>query len=73
MAKVCVCVCVCVCACACACACVRACVRARLTGAGVFIHSDEAWEAVAAVAAREVDAGCVGLAVVHLGGALVDI
>lgn len=43
------------------------------TGAGVFIHSDEAWQAVTAMTAGQVDTHCVGLAVVHLRRTLIDI
>ena len=45
----------------------------RLTGAGVFIHSDEAWQTVTAMAAGQVDAHRVGLAVMHLGRTLINI
>lgn len=43
------------------------------TGAGVFIHSDEAWQTVTAMAAGQVDTHSVGLAVMHLGWTLIDI
>lgn len=43
------------------------------TCAGVFIHSNEAWQTVTAMAARQVDTHSVGLAVMHLGHTLVDI
>lgn len=45
----------------------------RLTSAGVLVHSGEACQTVTAMAAGQVDTHGVGLAVVHLGGALVDI
>lgn len=50
--------------------CLHAC---RRTGAGVFVHSDEAWQAVTAMAARQVDTHRVGLAVMHLGRTLINI
>lgn len=45
----------------------------RRTGAGVFVHSDEAWQTVTAMAAGQVDASRVGLAVMHLGCTLINI
>lgn len=45
----------------------------RRTAAGVLVHPDEAWQAVAAMAAGQVDTRRVGLAVMHLRGALVDV
>ena len=45
----------------------------RHTGAGVFVHSDEAWQTVTAMAAGQVDARRVGLAVMHLGRTLINI
>lgn len=47
--------------------------ESRRTAAGVLVHPDEAWQAVAAMAAGQVDAQRVGLAVVHLRGAFVDV
>ena len=50
--------------------CLHAC---RRTGAGVLVHSDEAWQTVTAMAAGQVDAHRVGLAVMHLRRTLVNI
>lgn len=44
-----------------------------MLGAGVFIHPDEAWQTVTAMAAGQVDTHCVGLAVMHLGRTLINI
>lgn len=43
------------------------------TSAGVLVHSDESWQAVAEMAAWQVDTHCVGLAVMHLGCTLINI
>lgn len=44
-----------------------------MLGAGVFVHSDEAWQTVTAMAAGQVDTHRVGLAVMHLGHTLINI
>ncbi len=50
--------------------CLHAC---RHTSAGVFVHSDEAWQTVTAMAAGQVDTHRVGLAVMHLGRTFINI